>query len=101
LYISNLRRIPGHPVKPGDDSRLIQVGATNMKAAPFRIVNPDRYDIATEVLSSAIRVLEAVGFAKEELPELFKQVANRPARSPVWIDPPKRNRRPKIARDKG
>jgi len=64
-----------------------------MKADAFRIVKPDRYDIATEVLSSAVRILEAVGFARQEIPELFEQVANLRSRGPIWIEPPARKRR--------
>jgi DNA-binding transcriptional regulator YhcF (GntR family) len=59
-----------------------------MPTQPFRFMNPDRYDIATEVLSSAIRVLQATGFSEEEIPKLFQQVADRRARVPLWIDPP-------------
>jgi hypothetical protein len=69
-----------------------------MKGEPFRIVKPDRYDIATEVLSSAVRVLEAAGFAREEISQLFEQVANRDGRAPVWIEPPERRRRTNEAR---
>lgn len=58
-----------------------------MRNEPFRIANPDRYDIATEVLSSAVRVLQAAGFSEEEIPKLFQQVADRPVRVPVWIEP--------------
>lgn len=58
-----------------------------MPRDPFRIVEPNRYDIATEVLSSAIRVLQAVGFSEDEIPKLFEQVAERPARVPLWIGP--------------
>lgn len=58
-----------------------------MKNKPFRIVNPDRYDIATEVLSSAVRVLQAVGFSEDEIPKLFQQVAEKRPRGPVWIEP--------------
>jgi len=57
-----------------------------MQVDDFRIVNPDKYDIATEVLSSAIRVLQAVGFSEEEIPKLFEQVAKKGARVPLWID---------------
>jgi hypothetical protein len=32
--------------------------------------NPDKYEIATEVLSSAIRVLQAVGFYEDEIANL-------------------------------
>jgi hypothetical protein len=58
-----------------------------MQIDSFRIVNPDRYDIATEVLSSAIRVLQAVGFSEEEIPKLFEQASNKRARGPLWIEP--------------
>lgn len=49
--------------------------------------NPNKYDIATEVLSSAVRVLLAVGFSEDDVPKLFGQVAKRSARGPVWIEP--------------
>ena len=58
-----------------------------MSSEPFRIIDPDRYDVATEVLSSAIRVLQAVGFSEEEIPRLFQQVAEKRARVPLWIEP--------------
>jgi hypothetical protein len=58
-----------------------------MQNETFRIANPDRYDIATEVLSSAIRVLQAVGFSDGEIPKLFEQVSNKRARVPLWIEP--------------
>lgn len=58
-----------------------------MSSEPFRIMNPDRYDIATEVLSSAIRILQAAGFSEEEIPRLFQQVAEKRARVPLWIEP--------------
>ena len=51
------------------------------------IQNPDRYEIATEVLSSAIRVLQAAGFEEHEIPALFAQVANKPRRGPLYIEP--------------
>jgi DNA-binding transcriptional regulator YhcF (GntR family) len=50
-------------------------------------MSSDRYDIATEVLSSAIRVLLAVGFSEGEIPKLFEQVSNKRARVPLWIEP--------------
>jgi hypothetical protein len=59
-----------------------------MQNRPFEIVNPDKYDIATEVLASAIRILQAVGFSEEEIPNLFSQVSNRRGRTPLWIEPP-------------
>jgi DNA-binding transcriptional regulator YhcF (GntR family) len=58
-----------------------------MQTDQFQIVNPDRYDIATEVLSSAIRVLQAVGFSESEIPKLFEQVSIKRARAPLWIEP--------------
>jgi hypothetical protein len=58
-----------------------------MKDAPFKIENPDRYDIATEVLSSAVRILQSVGFDEEEIPRLFEQVATRGGRAPIWLEP--------------
>ena len=58
-----------------------------MSPEGFRIVSPDRYDIATEVLASAVRILQAVGFSETEIPKLFQQIANKPARGPVWIEP--------------
>jgi hypothetical protein len=58
-----------------------------MPSDEFPISNPDRYEVATEVLSSAIRVLQAVGFSETEIPRLFQQVADKPARGPLWIEP--------------
>jgi hypothetical protein len=58
-----------------------------MPNTEFQIVNPDRYDITTEVLSSAIRVLQAVGFTEDEIPKLFEQVAAKRGRGPLWIEP--------------
>lgn len=45
-----------------------------------------RYDVATEVLGSAIRVLQAVGFSEREIPKLFQQVADRRIRAPLWLE---------------
>jgi len=58
-----------------------------MPTEPFRIMNLDQYDIATEVLSSAVRILQTVGFSEEEIPRLFQQVAERGIRAPLWIEP--------------
>jgi hypothetical protein len=49
--------------------------------------NPDKYEIATEVLSSAIRVLQAAGFEEREVLQLFGQVAQKRPRAPLWLDP--------------
>src|SRR2546425_1073418 len=44
-----------------------------MKPRPAYMENPDKYEIATEVLSSAIRVLQAAGFDEAEIPQLLAQ----------------------------
>jgi len=49
--------------------------------------NPNKYDVATEVLSSAIRVLQAVGFSEREILQLFDQVAKKKERVPIWLRP--------------
>ena len=49
--------------------------------------HPDKIEVATEVLSSAIRVLKAVGFYENEICQLFEQVAKRRMRSPLWLEP--------------
>jgi hypothetical protein len=58
-----------------------------MRPRPPYMENPDKYDVATEVLSSAIRVLQAVGFHEDEILRLFEQVAKKPERAPVWLQP--------------
>jgi hypothetical protein len=58
-----------------------------MRTERFNPGNPDKYDIATEVLSSAFRILQAVGFSEDELPKLFEQVAKKTGRGPIWIGP--------------
>ena len=57
-----------------------------MQPRPPYMENPDKLDIATEVLSSAIRVLKAVGFYENEISELFEQVARKPPRAPLWLE---------------
>jgi hypothetical protein len=49
--------------------------------------NPDKLEIATEVLSSAIKVLKAAGFYENEISELFEQAARKPERAPLWLQP--------------
>jgi hypothetical protein len=49
--------------------------------------NPDKLEIATEVLSSAIKVLKAAGFYENEISELFGQAARKPERVPLWLEP--------------
>ena len=38
-----------------------------MRPRPPYMENPDKYEIATEVFSSAIRVLKAAGFYESEI----------------------------------
>ena len=58
-----------------------------MKPRPDFMERPDKYDIATEVLSSAIRILQAAGLYESEILQLFDQVAKKPKRYPVWLQP--------------
>ena len=57
-----------------------------MPSRPSYLENPDRYEIATEVLSSAIRVLQAAGFHEDEIPLLFAQAANKRKRVPLYLE---------------
>lgn len=56
-----------------------------MKPRPEFMEHPDKYDIATEVLSSAVRVLQSVGFYESEI--LQYQVAKKKERFPVCLEP--------------
>ena len=58
-----------------------------MQPRPQYMENPDKLEIATEVLSSAVRVLKAAGFYENEISQLFEQVAKKPLRYPVWLQP--------------
>jgi hypothetical protein len=58
-----------------------------MKPRPKFMEHPDKYEIATEVLSSAIRVLQAAGFYEAEILQLFDQVAKKKRRLPIWLAP--------------
>jgi hypothetical protein len=58
-----------------------------MQQGDYQITNPDRYDIAIEVLSSAFRVLQAVGFSEQEIAKLFAQAADKGLRGPLWLNP--------------
>jgi hypothetical protein len=71
---------------PREAVKSASLGDTSMKDEPFRIITPDKYEIATEVLASTIRILQSVGFSENEIPGLFQQVANRPMRGPLWIE---------------
>ena len=53
---------------------------------PPYLENPDKYEIAIEVLSSAIRVLQAVGFEEDEIPLLFAQAASKRKRAPLYLE---------------
>jgi len=50
-----------------------------MQPRPPYMENPDKLEIATEVLSSAIKVLKAAGFYESEMSELFEQAARNPS----------------------
>ena len=58
-----------------------------MKDRPLYMENPDKLDVANEVLSSAIRVLKTSGFRDEEIVQLFGQVATNWRRGPLWLQP--------------
>jgi len=58
-----------------------------MKPRPLFMENPDKYEIATEVLSSAIKVLQASGFYETEILQLFGQVAKKRERVPLYLEP--------------
>jgi hypothetical protein len=58
-----------------------------MKPRPLFMENPDKYEIATEVLSSAIKVLQASGFYEIEILQLFGQVAKKRVRAPLYLEP--------------
>jgi hypothetical protein len=58
-----------------------------MKPRPPYVESPDKYDVANEVLSSAIRVLQAAGFYESEILQLFDQVAKKRERAPLWLQP--------------
>lgn len=58
-----------------------------MKPRPLFMENPDKYEIATEVLSSAIKVLQASGFYETEILQLFGQVARKRERAPLYLEP--------------
>lgn len=57
-----------------------------MRSRPPYLENPDRYEIAIEVLSSAVRVLQTAGFEEDEIPQLFAQVASRRIRAPLYLE---------------
>jgi hypothetical protein len=47
--------------------------------------NPDKYEIANEVLSSAIKVLQRAGFYEEEILEMFAEVSQKQPRAPLYL----------------
>ena len=58
-----------------------------MKPRPPYMENPNKYEIANEVLSSAIRILQTAGFYENEILQLFAQAANKRERGPLWLEP--------------
>jgi hypothetical protein len=48
--------------------------------------NPDKYEIANEVLSSAIRVLQRAGFYEDEILEMFAEASRKPLRFPLYLE---------------
>ena len=58
-----------------------------MQQRPPYMEHPNKYDIATEVLSASVRILQAAGFHEGEVLRLFAQVANKPERAPIWLQP--------------
>ncbi len=58
-----------------------------MKPRPPYMENPDKYDIANEVLSSTIRILQAAGFYEREILQLFDQVSKKKERVPLYLEP--------------
>jgi hypothetical protein len=58
-----------------------------MKPRPPYMSNPDKYEIANEVLASAIRILQAAGFYESEILQLFDQVSKKKERAPLYLEP--------------
>ena len=56
-----------------------------MKPRPPYMENPDKYEIANEVLSSAIKVLQRAGFYEEEILEMFAEVSQKRPRAPLYL----------------
>jgi hypothetical protein len=56
-----------------------------VKRTEFRQI-PEKYEIATEVLSSTVRVLKSLGFSDREVVELFEQAIKRGIRAPIWLE---------------
>ena len=48
--------------------------------------SPDKYAIANEVISSAIKVLQTAGFYEDEILELFGEVSQKPLRMPLYLE---------------
>jgi hypothetical protein len=49
--------------------------------------NPDKYAIATEILSGAIKTLQAAGFDEQEVLALFAQASKKRGRVPLYLTP--------------
>jgi hypothetical protein len=60
---------------------------TIMKTRPPYMENPDKYEVATEVLSSAIKILQASGFYESEILKLLEQASEKAERAPLYLQP--------------
>jgi hypothetical protein len=49
--------------------------------------NPDKYAIATEILSGAMKTLRAAGFYEDEVLALFAQASKKRERAPLHLTP--------------
>jgi hypothetical protein len=49
--------------------------------------NPDKYAIAVEILSGAMRTLQAAGFHEDEVLALFAQASKKRERVPLHLTP--------------
>jgi hypothetical protein len=57
-----------------------------MRPRPPYMENPNKYEIANEVFSSAIKILQTAGFYEEEVLELFAEVSRKRPRAPLYLD---------------
>lgn len=58
-----------------------------MKERPAFMENPDKYEIANEVIGSAIRILQSAGFYESEILQLFAQASKKKERFPLYLEP--------------
>jgi hypothetical protein len=57
-----------------------------MRPRPPYMENPDKYAIANDVFSSAIRVLQTAGFYEDEILEMFAEVSRKRLRAPLYLE---------------